>query len=189
MLRRFQRHIAACGKYNTFALWGSHNCPYDDWPGCVVNSTDVSNEPDAHFSFNPCSFKTPVTICQLIRRYNPQALIFEILSVSFATGDWCFSQRSATLKHELLNSLSLSVFCFCLCRLYCWPQGSLGATCLSTSITIVLSFQTLNSVHRNIFVVRNVDHANATYIVKYSTGESLVFILTLVFRKLYVPDF
>lgn len=52
-----------------------------DWPGCMVSSTDVSNEPGARFIFPPRSFKTSVTICQLIRRYNPEALIFKIHSL------------------------------------------------------------------------------------------------------------
>jgi hypothetical protein len=51
------------------------------WYIIDIDSTDVSNEPGARFTFTPRSFKTSVTICQLIRRYNPEALIFKILSV------------------------------------------------------------------------------------------------------------
>lgn len=103
----------------------------------VVRSTDVSNEPRAHFVFTARSFKTSVTICQLIRHYNPEAIIFKILSLLMI--------RAFRTEARPWNTRFWSLALF-LCRLCCWPQGSLGATCLSTSI-IIVSFQTLNSAH------------------------------------------
>jgi len=154
-----------------------------DWAGCVVSSTDVSNEPGVRFIFTPRSFKTSVTICQLIRRYNPEALIFKILSLLMIRA---FGNEARPWNTRCWT-LALFFFCFVYVDYAVdlkavWGQDVyLQLFCFHSRLWIQLMFPiSIYAVHRHIFVVRvrNVDHAYATYIVKYSTGESLVFIFT-----------